>query len=403
VIILWKGVFNSKFNGIFVSRFTTICFLLPKLASIYLKSLYWFPFRTSTSSVRTLLYKKLFSISPPWLPLFLIGIGYSIWVINTNLVECTVVTKTPCTPLVIIVGKCDIGWRTPNLLYRLKCESKVKTTKERGVGARSLVLNTLGVEGRAGAPRWGLGRETNINYSHGPAQPKQHVGYCIVWALLGARTSHGQTRTHKTHHGPNLGEATTFPLIVYYVPLPQGPHPNGILSRDSQMRVPKFPKLGLSQLWGPITWCEDLWLRWGLNQSCSPRQELSNDMLHATCTQEIWVNPRILVVRSQIGNLTPGFSFGHNLCFRCPSESCKPILDIYISIDFQWYNKIFNSLGFDPCNHPLKIQESTETPNSQNGSSLGSVRVHSLTFSFTLELPLGPQPCKPLPWSWAKG
>jgi len=30
--------------------------------------------------------------------------------------------------------------------------------------------------------------------------------------------NHGQTRTHKTHHGPNLGEAITFPLIVYFVP-----------------------------------------------------------------------------------------------------------------------------------------------------------------------------------------
>jgi hypothetical protein len=38
-------------------------------------------------------------------------------------------------------------------------------------------------------------------------------------STFGARTSHGQTRTHKTHHGPNLGEATTFPLIIYYVPL----------------------------------------------------------------------------------------------------------------------------------------------------------------------------------------
>jgi hypothetical protein len=27
-----------------------------------------------------------------------------------------------------------------------------------------------------------------------------------------------QIRTHKIHHDPNLGEATTFPLIVYYVP-----------------------------------------------------------------------------------------------------------------------------------------------------------------------------------------
>jgi hypothetical protein len=29
--------------------------------------------------------------------------------------------------------------------------------------------------------------------------------------------NHGQTRTYKTHHGPNLGEATTFPLIIYFM------------------------------------------------------------------------------------------------------------------------------------------------------------------------------------------
>ncbi len=36
-------------------------------------------------------------------------------------------------------------------------------------------------------------------------------------STLGALMSHGQTLTHKTHHGPDLGETTTFPLIVYYV------------------------------------------------------------------------------------------------------------------------------------------------------------------------------------------
>jgi hypothetical protein len=36
---------------------------------------------------------------------------------------------------------------------------------------------------------------------------------------FGARTNHMQTWTHKTHHGPDLGEATTFPFIVYFVPL----------------------------------------------------------------------------------------------------------------------------------------------------------------------------------------
>jgi hypothetical protein len=40
--------------------------------------------------------------------------------------------------------------------------------------------------------------------------------------IFGARTSHRQTQTHKTHHNPDMGEATTFPLIVYYVPLHEG-------------------------------------------------------------------------------------------------------------------------------------------------------------------------------------
>jgi len=32
------------------------------------------------------------------------------------------------------------------------------------------------------------------------------------------KTNHEQTRIHKTQHGSDLGEATTFPLIVYFVP-----------------------------------------------------------------------------------------------------------------------------------------------------------------------------------------
>jgi hypothetical protein len=36
-------------------------------------------------------------------------------------------------------------------------------------------------------------------------------------------------------------------------------------------------------------------------------------------------------------------------------------------------------MGFDPCNHSLKIREFSGTPTPQNGSSLGSVSVHSHT------------------------
>ncbi len=168
------------------------------------------------------------------------------------------------------------------------------------------------------------------------------------------------------------------------------------------MGVPKFPKLGLLRFCGPITLCEDLQLRWGLKKNYSPGQELFNDMLHVTYMQGNLVNSWFLMVGSQTTNLTPDLSFGHNLYFKCPNESWEFILDIYISISFQWYKEIFNPLGFDPCNCFLKIWKSTGIPNSQGGSSLGSVKVHSLTLSFILGLLLGPQPCKPLLWSWAQ-
>jgi hypothetical protein len=38
-------------------------------------------------------------------------------------------------------------------------------------------------------------------------------------SIFGAKTSQGQTWTNKTHHALDLGEATTFPIIVYFVPV----------------------------------------------------------------------------------------------------------------------------------------------------------------------------------------
>jgi hypothetical protein len=143
---------------------------------------------------------------------------------------------------------------------------------------------------------------------------------------------------------------------------PWGQHPNVILSQDSQVGVLKFPNLGFSQFWKPITLCVNLWLRWGLKQSCSPCQDLSNNMCHVICTQRNQGDSWLLMVRSQIDNLTPDLSFGHNLCFKCPNGWCKPILDIYVLKASQWYNKIFNPMSFDPCKSPLKIWESIRTP-----------------------------------------
>ncbi len=59
-----------------------------------------------------------------------------------------------------------------------------------GVGARSLVRNTLGVEGHAKALGWGLGRTTSKSITHMDLhKPKQQIGLCIVRTLL----MHGRT------------------------------------------------------------------------------------------------------------------------------------------------------------------------------------------------------------------
>jgi len=49
-----------------------------------------------------------------------------------------------------------------------------------------------------------------------------------------------------------------------------------------------------------------------------------------------------------IDNLTLDPFFGHNLCFKYPNGSCKPILNIYISRTFQWFKELFKSMSLTP-------------------------------------------------------
>jgi len=229
------------------------------------------------------------------------------------------------------------------------------------------------------------------------------------WSIFVAQTSHGQTQTHKIHHGPNLGEATTFPLIVYYV-LGHGTSTQmSFCFETPKLGVLKFLKLGLPWLWRPITLCVDFRLRWGLKQSCSLHWKISN-MWHATCTQGNRGDSQLLVVGSQIGNLTSDLSFGHNLCLKYSNGSCKPILDIYVLKALRWYKEIFNPMIFDPWNCPLKIWKSIGTLTPKMGAHLGVwgfFPAHSLAlpkaWNVTFRLPFGLHLCKPLPWLQAQG
>ncbi len=161
----------------------------------------------------------------------------------------------------------------------------------------------------------------------------------------------------------------------------------------------KFPKLGFSQLWGPIILFVNLWLKWQLKKSFSHGWELSKVMWHATCTQGNRGNSRLLMVGNQIGNLTPGPSFGHNLCVKYSNGSCELILNIYVPKAFHWYKEIFNPIGFDPCNCSLKIWESIRTSIPKVEAHLGAWRFipsHSPTFpgawNATFELHSWPTP-----------
>jgi hypothetical protein len=99
---------------------------------------------------------------------------------------------------------------------------------------------------------------------------------------------------------------------------------------------PKIPKIGiLTTLEAHNYVCKPpIEVRFG--KSCSPCQKLSDNMWHATCMQGNWKDSWLLMAKSQIGNLTPDLSFGHNLYFKYPNGSCKPILNIYVPRTFQW-------------------------------------------------------------------
>ncbi len=149
---------------------------------------------------------------------------------------------------------------------------------------RSLAHNTLRGRGACWSSGMRLGRIDKLIHSHRPAH-NPHKVISAQLEHLWCQDEPRATRTHKTHHGPDLGEATTFPLIVYSGPLHGAHIQMAFLSRDSSVGVPKSRQLGLLGLWSPITLRADLGSKCGLKQSCSSRRELSNGMWHAILSQ----------------------------------------------------------------------------------------------------------------------
>jgi len=224
-----------------------------------------------------------------------------------------------------------------------------------------------GVEGRARSPEIRLGRGTrrsSLNLHPKPTTRgvSSHSGHLwVLWQATG-------TLTHNTHHGPDSGETTTFPHIVFsamlcggYIQMALFPGTPKLESRN----CPETDPVGVSRLWTLVTPNCKVWSQQGLNQSYSPRRDLSNAMSYSQFGGQEKVDSWLLVVGSQIASLTPDPSFVHNLGCRCPNGQCEAIFDIYASRPFQWHHKHLNARCFGPCCWALNIRESRRTPNPQ--------------------------------------
>jgi len=149
---------------------------------------------------------------------------------------------------------------------------------------------------------------------------------------------------------------------------------------------PEIVPGGVPGLWELITPDCEIGSQRGLNRTCSPRRDLSNDVSHSWFGLREEVDSRLLVVGSQTASLTPGPSFAHNLRDRCPNAQCEVIFDIYSSRPFQWHQEHPNVRCFGPCYGALNIRESRRTPNPQLFQvlgftpTLGQVRVATLVF-----------------------
>ncbi len=134
------------------------------------------------------------------------------------------------------------------------------------MGIRSLTCSTLGVEGRLGTLGWVLGWMTSRSIIH----TNQTSWLMHSWNIFGARTNHGHTWIHKIHHGLDLKEATTFPLILFLMINHGGYIQMSFCPKTPKLGVPKFLKLGFSALWSVITSCANFLLRWGLKKKLYP-------------------------------------------------------------------------------------------------------------------------------------
>jgi hypothetical protein len=186
---------------------------------------------------------------------------------------------------------------------------------------------------------------------------------------LGVGTSHGHLDTQESTR-PRLKGSHHLPPYSILYSSQWRLHPNGTNSWTPEMESRNCPSGTPGTLNGHNSQLQNS-IATRSEPSCSPCQDLSNDMLHTQigCRKE--VDSRLVVVGNQTVSLTPTPSFAHDLGCICPNDQCEAIFGIYVSRPFELYQEHPNARCFGPCCRALNIRESRRTPNPQLFQVLG--------------------------------
>jgi hypothetical protein len=124
----------------------------------------------------------------------------------------------------------------------------MKTLEGKRVGVHSLACNISKVEGHAWTSGWGLGRLTSKSIIHTdlhkPNNKLVNAQLEHLWCIDGPRAN----TNSQDSSWPGLEGSHYLPPYIILCAWPRDQHSNVILSRGSQMGVPKFPKLRFLQL-----------------------------------------------------------------------------------------------------------------------------------------------------------
>ncbi len=231
------------------------------------------------------------------------------------------------------------------LLTRLKSESKYKTSEGGGVRARSLTHNTLRGRGACQSSGMELGRVDKLHsLTWACTQPTQS-GQCIVGTFLVLGRTTGNMNTQDSPQ-PRLGGSHHLPPYSILCTSPRSLHPNGFSLLGLPRGSPEIAPTRTPTTLEPHNFASRpriqvrskaklQLLSRAFQRYVAGHQKLFNGMSHVVCSQVNWVNSQLFLIENQTDNLTPDSSFGHNLCFRCSNEQCKPILNIYVPRAFQ--------------------------------------------------------------------